>query len=290
MANRTHGASRIIASMQRLELSETRRLLLWFFDKPSNDPYVSLTFDVVIEPALRFRDAFTRQHGERIGLQHLVTKAVARTIGSMSALNVKIIGRSIYQLDRVDIAVPVHLEARAESRDETGMMILLDANKKSLLQIARETRHGAAAERRGETSLSGSAVSRRLIKSLPDALVYRGLDVVGRLVSTPWINTLADDRLAVSSGVTNVGSVVALPKGARFRAASATLSTKVTHVASVFGIGPIEEAAVVEDDQVVARKVLPIVMIVDHRAIDGVLMGLTASRVASALSSPEGLA
>jgi pyruvate/2-oxoglutarate dehydrogenase complex dihydrolipoamide acyltransferase (E2) component len=276
--------------MQRLELSETRRLLLWFFDSPSNDPYVSLTFDVVIEPALSFRDAFAREHGERIGLQHLVTKAVARAVGSLPALNVKIFGRSIYQLDRVDLAVPVHLASKATGKDETGLMLLLDADRKSLLQVARETRRGAEQERCGATSLSGSAVSRRLAKALPDALVYRGLDLVGRLTSSPWLNTLADDRLAVSSGVTNVGSVVGLPKGARFRAASATLPTKATHVASIFGIGPIEDAAVVEDGHVVARKVLPIVMIVDHRAIDGVLMGLAASKVASALSNPEGLA
>ena len=61
--------------MKRISESSARRFLLWFFDAPRNDPYVSLTFDVNVEPALGFLDAFKREHGEqqRIGLQHLMT-------------------------------------------------------------------------------------------------------------------------------------------------------------------------------------------------------------------------
>ncbi len=275
--------------MQPIHLSETRRLLLWFFDEPSNDPYVSITFEVVIEPALDFLDAFAREHGERASVQHLVTRAVALAVSSLPAMNVKIIGSTIYRLSRVDLAVPVHLSAEREGSDETGMMILLDAGNKSLLDVARDTRRSASAERRGETSLSGSAVSRRIARVLPDKVLHKGLDLVASIARSPLLHKLADDRLAVSSGVTNVGSVVRLPKGARFRAASCTLPTKATHVASIFGVGPIEEAPVVEDGAVVARKVLPLMMVVDHRAIDGVLMAKAASKVAELIYNPSAL-
>jgi pyruvate/2-oxoglutarate dehydrogenase complex dihydrolipoamide acyltransferase (E2) component len=269
--------------VRRLELSETRRILLWLYDEPSNDPYISLTFEVVIEPALRLRDAFEREHGERIGLQHIVTKAVARTIALVPEINVKIIRRRIYRLDRVHLCVPVHLGSGADRADETGMMILHGVDRMSLLEIARATRRGADDERQGRASLSGSAVSRRLTRGLPDGVVYRALDLVGSIARKPWVHGLTDDRLAVSSAVTNVGSIVGLPKGARFVAASHPVPSKATHVASIFGIGPIQDGVVVEDGAVVARKVLPIVMIADHRAIDGVLMGRTAVKLAEAL-------
>ena len=66
--------------MRPMKLSTTRKTLLWFFDDPSNDPYVSLTFDVEVAPMRRFLDAYEREHGERVGLHHAVTKAVARCL------------------------------------------------------------------------------------------------------------------------------------------------------------------------------------------------------------------
>lgn len=276
--------------MRRLDLSETRRIMLWLFDEPSNDPYISMTFDVVIEPALRLRDAIEREHGERVGLQHIVTKAVARVVSEVAALNVKIVGRRIYQLDRVDLAVPVHLGSASRKSDETGMMLLTGADRMSLLDIARRTRRGAADEREGRASITGSAVSRRIARAVPDGVLYRALDAVGSLANKPWVQGVIDDRLGISSAVTNVGSIVGMPEGVRFRAASCTVPAKAGHVPSIFGIGPVQDAAVVEGgERVVVRKVLPIVLIADHRAIDGVLMGTTATKVAKAILNPEAL-
>lgn len=61
--------------VKRLSATATRKLILWFFDEPSNDPYVSLNFDVDLAPVRAFLDAFEREHGERIGVQHVLTKA-----------------------------------------------------------------------------------------------------------------------------------------------------------------------------------------------------------------------
>lgn len=277
--------------MKRISESSARRFLLWFFDAPRNDPYVSLTFDVNVEPALGFLDAFNREHPEqRIGVQHLMTKAVARCLGQVAPLNVKVFGRRIYQLDRVDIAMPVHLGAADSSGgDETGVLILRDADKKSLLEIARETRSTARAERSGEASAGGSATLRRWAKHIPRGVMYAGLEVTRALLQNPLTYGLLEGRLGASSAVTNVGAVFSLPAGARFRAGSASLPAKAGHFASVFGVAPIERAAVIEDGAIVSRKVLPVMMMVDHRAIDGVLMARAGAAVAAALLDPASL-
>jgi pyruvate/2-oxoglutarate dehydrogenase complex dihydrolipoamide acyltransferase (E2) component len=115
-----------------------------------------------------------------------------------------------------------------------------------------------------------------------------GLEAGRLLLSRPTSYRLLQGVFGLSSAVTNVGSVVSLPKGARFRAASATIPSKLGHVASVFGVAPTEQAAVVDEGAVVAREVLPLVLIVDHRAVDGVLMAAAAVRVAEALLDPAG--
>lgn len=276
--------------MRRVSESGVRRFLLWFFDEPGNDPYVSLNFDVNVEPTLEFLDAFAHTHGERAGIQHVVTKAVARCLREVPPLNVKLFGRRIYQLDRVDIAMPVHLDATASGDDETGMTILREADKKSLLEIARETRGMARAERSGEINLTGSAFLRRGARHIPSSVLYAGLDITRALLSLPITYRLLEEHIGVSSAVTNVGAVFDMPRGARFRAGSASIPSKAGHIASVFGVGPVEQAAVVEEGAVVVRKVLPIVMMVDHRAIDGVLMAKAAGAVASALANPASLA
>lgn len=273
--------------MRPLPLSTTRRTLLWFFDGPSNDPYVSLTFDVETAALRTFLDAYEREHGARVGLHHAVTKAVARCLSDLPALNVKILGDAIHALDRVDVAMPVHLAAK-RGGDETGMVIVKGVDRMTLAELAAATRQRADEERTGKAGLGGSAVMRRAARYMPDALLRSSLNAGRLLLSRPSTYRLLEDAFGVSSAVTNVGAVFTLPKGARFRAASATIPAKLGHIASVFAVAPTEEAAIADEGRVEARTVLPIVMIVDHRAIDGVLMATAATRVAEALLAPAG--
>ena len=274
--------------MRLLEMSSTRRLMLWFFDDPSGDPYVSVNFDVDITPLRNFLDAFEREHAERITIQHVVTKAVAKCLAEVPALNVKIMGRRLHALDRVDIAMPVHLDTSG-SRDETGMVIVRSVDRLSLLEVANATRRTTREERGGTASMSGSAFARKAMRALPNALLHPTLGALSWLMSHASVYQLLEDHIGISSAVTNVGSVVALPKGARFHGASATIPCKFGHLASVFAVAPTQVAAVVEDGSVSTRTVLPLVMIVDHRAIDGVLMGVAVTRVVEALLNPATL-
>lgn len=268
--------------------------MMWFFDEPSNDPYVSINFDVAAAPALTFLDAHAREHGERASLQHLVSRAIALALAQTPALNVKVLGRAIYQLDSVSLAMPVHLggdtEGMRAGKDETGMIVVPDVDRKSLLDVARETRAISETERRGETVFNGSALARKFMRAVPAGVLHTSLDLARTVTRQPVVHSILRSQLAVSSAVTNVGSIVKLPPGARFRGASTTIPSKVTPVASVFGVGPVQDAALVQDGAVVAGRVLPIIMMVDHRAIDGVLMGTAATRVARMLTEPAQLA
>ena len=271
--------------MRRLPLSAQRRFMLWFYDRPSNDPYVSITMDVDLEPALEFLDAFQREHGERIGVQHLVTAAIARTLRAIPQVNVRILGRRLYALEHVNVAVPVHLEARHLGADETGIMIVRDADRLSLLELARQTRSGARAERNGEDHKGGTAFLRRLARRVPAVAVDAALSVAGSwLVRLPF-----DERLVISTAVTNVGAVLKLPTGGRFRAFSATLPSKLGAVATAFALAPSGEAPIAVGNRVVVRRVLPMAIVIDHRAVDGVLMARLCEQVVRELVEPARL-
>jgi len=270
------------SGMRRIDVSGQRTMMLSLYDPPSSDPYVCITMDVDIEPAQRFLE----QTGA--GVQHLVTAAVARCLKEMPALNVKIVGGSFYQLDRVDIAVPVRLDGRSSAEDQTGMTVLHGVERMSLVEIARETRARAGAEREGSTRAFGTAFGRQVAKVAPRATSFAARLAVRALRHRAGYELLGAWS-KVSTGVTNVGAVFALPHGARYRSAALTMPGKLGHVASAFAIAPACEAPVAENGRAVVRRVLPITMLVDHRAIDGYLMAKLGERLASLLLRPEQL-
>ncbi len=278
--------------MRKVPLSSTRRMMFSLFDEPANDPYVCINFDVEIARLRGFLDAYTRVHGVRVGVNHAVTKSVARCLRELPAMNVRIIERTIYALDRVDIAMPVHLGARdgasgANGRDETGMTIVRDVDRRTLSELAEETRRNVVDERGGGGFTKGTGLLRKALRHVPDAVVRRAFEGVGWLTKRPTTWRVLESQFGVSSVVTNLGAVLATPKGMRFRAASFSLPNTFGHLASAFAVAPTEDAAIVDGATIDARTVLPITMIVDHRAVDGVLMAKAATAVARGLLEPD---
>lgn len=273
--------------MRRIRVSGQRMLMLSFYDEPSCDPYVCITMDVTLEPAQQFLDAFEREHGERAGVQHLVTAAVGRCLHEMPSLNVKIVGREFYQLDRVDIAVPVHL-GRSAKGDDTGMTVLNGVERMTLRDVVRETRARVRAEREGSVRAFGTAFGRKLANQAPRA-VRLASDLASTALRYRAAYRLLGPWASVSTGVTNVGAVFALPQGARYRSAALTMPSKFGHVASAFALAPACDAPVAEEGRVAVRRVLPITMLVDHRAIDGYLMAKLGERLAELLLAPSAL-
>lgn len=274
--------------MRRIEVSGQRRLMLRFFHEPSSDPYVSITMDVNLEPALALLDAFARDTSVRAGVQHLVTAAVARCLHELPELNRKIVAKRFYQLERVDVAVPVRLAGKSSNGDQTGMMVLQGVERMTLAEIASETRIRTRAERAGDLRTSGSAFGRRLASALP-FVVEKALGAAGTVLQHPLGYRLLGPWSSLSTGITNVGAVFTLPEGARFRSVALTMPGRLGHVASAFALAPATDAPVAEGGRSTIRRVLPITMLVDHRLIDGYLMAKLGERLASALLAPESL-
>lgn len=264
-------------------------MMLWYFDGPSNDPYVSITMDVDARPAQDFLGAFEREHGVRAGLQHLVTAAVGRCLHDLPAVNVKVYKDEIWQLDRVDVAVPVRLAGRSQAVDQTGMIVLHEVDKLGLKEIVGMTRQRVSSERKGTATASGSAFARKLVGRAPARVGRAALDLVGGALQSSLGARVLAPWARVSTAVTNLGAVFKLPDGARFRAASFSVPAKLGPMASVFALAPVCEAPIVRHGRVEAAPVLPIVMILDHRAVDGYLMAKLGERLAVALLDPSAL-
>jgi pyruvate/2-oxoglutarate dehydrogenase complex dihydrolipoamide acyltransferase (E2) component len=200
----------------------------------------------------------------------------------------KIVGKRFYQLESVDVAVPVRLTGMSSHGDQTGMMVLHGVERMTLAEIASETRSRTRAERAGDLTTSGSAFGRRLARALP-SVVETALDAASAVLQHPLGYRLLGPWSSLSTGITNVGAVFTLPEGARFRSVALTMPARLGHVASAFALAPATEAAVAEQGRSIVRRVLPITMLVDHRVIDGYLMAKLGERLATALLAPETL-
>jgi pyruvate dehydrogenase E2 component (dihydrolipoamide acetyltransferase) len=92
----------------------------------------------------------------------------------------------------------------------------------------------------------------------------------------------------VSTVVSNVGATIGAAEniGVRFRAAAFSPPSKLIHLGSVFGIGPVERVPVVVGDRVEVGSALPVLFVFDHRLVDGVMGSRILARLGEILADP----
>lgn len=165
-------------------------------------PRVTEVMHVDMSRTVEFRQSnlpgWESDHGLRISLNDLVTKAVTVALGRHPLLNATLADKQVRVHDRINMGLAVHLDQ--------GLVVpvLKDAGGKDLAQLARETRSLAARAREGKLDLADVSDGTFTITNLGGAHVDLFTPIinppqvailgVGRIRPRPFV---IEDRLAV---------------------------------------------------------------------------------------------
>ncbi len=281
----TSAASRPAAS------SVVRSFMLWIFDVPHGEPYVMTTVDVRWERVLAWIAVQNARDGARITTQHVFTAAVGKLFREYPLINARIFHNRIHHLPTVDVVMPVNLLGTGVDR-ELSMVVLRDVDTLNPRQVAENLRPQVAQEREGKSDNGLVRTILQLGKRSPRVLRF-ALSQVATIAHNPAGAAVLARTFPLSTLITNVGAALGDAPGLRFRSVAFSPPSKLIHIGSIFGLAPLERAAVVERDphggeQIVIGTVLPVGFMFDHRLVDGVMAGRILTRLNEMLQDPEG--
>jgi pyruvate dehydrogenase E2 component (dihydrolipoamide acetyltransferase) len=214
--------------------------------------------------------------GARVTVTHMVARAVALGIRAFPQLNGIVARRRILLRDTVDIFIQV---ATQGGRDLSGFKVVR-ADEKTVVEIAREV------EQRVE-----------LLRSRRDRQVERTKSILDRIpmpILGPVMRTIAYLIYDLDLDLSRLG-IVKDEFGSAMVSNIATfgLSTAMAPLVPfsrtplVVLVGQVEQRAVVEDGDIVARPMLTLGVTFDHRFMDGYQGGKMADLMRAYMSDPE---
>lgn len=256
------------------KMTTRRKLAIATWSSPrEGNIYGKLTLDA--GPALRYLDYQRIKSGEKVSITHLVGRAVAEALKHAPGLNGRITLGSYVPHDHVSIAFLVALEDGAD----LAKAKVVDADKKSVVDIARELRERAARLRQGKDT--DFEKSKGLLKILPTWLLRPVVWLTGFLTGSLGISAKGLGLEAFPFGsciVTSVG-MFGLDEGF-------VPPTPFARVPLYVLIGAVREQPAVVDGQLAVQKQLTITATLDHRFIDGFQGGVLARVVRQVFANP----
>jgi pyruvate/2-oxoglutarate dehydrogenase complex dihydrolipoamide acyltransferase (E2) component len=251
--------------------SVIRRFLMWWMGWPAN-PYVSANAAVDFTAARAYLARLNEGEGPRVSVQHLLCAAVGRTLAAWPMANARIRGHRIIPCDTVGVAMPVNLLGHAEGRRrEVGMVVVEDAGRASLRDIAARTRKTVNNEREGRTDNLMMRAMLGLAERTQGPVLHRVLDAVDRAAQHPVVDARMHRMAPVTSGLTNPGSSFAAEPGMLFRGGAIQVPMRMVHIATLWGVSAIQDEVIAVEGRAEVRPMLPVLLVFDHRLVDGVL-------------------
>lgn len=265
-----------------------RKFASWWFRAPGGSAYVSVNGSIDMTAALAYLEQLATHAGEKVSVQHLLAGVIGRTLHHHPAANARIIGDRIVPVAEVAAAMPVNLLGHASGEaSELGMALVERLQAKSLRDIARSTRAAVREERQGRSSNPLIAAMKSAAKRMPQGVLNRALDAMDAGMRTPAIAEQVYRTFPVTTGLTNPGAALADLPGAKFTGGAFSLPQKLVHVGTMWGVTPISDDVFAVDGQAVVLPALPVLLIFDHRLIDGVAAGRMLQFAVHILQDPE---
>lgn len=258
-------------------LNHRRKLAIATYTSPrEGNIYGKLTIDAT--RALAYIDYHRKQSGEKVTMTHLVGRACAEGFKHAPVLNARLVG-SVY-IPNPDITISYIVGIPGD--DDLGKAKIEHADRKTVVDIARELRERAEALRKGGDPDFESA--KKMLKVLPAWLIA---------------------PIAWATGVLTAGFGISVrPLGLEARPFGACVISSM----GMFGIdegyipptpwarvpvwvliGAVREQPAVVDGQVVPRPTVSITATIDHRFMDGMKLAAMTKVVREILENPWAL-
>jgi pyruvate/2-oxoglutarate dehydrogenase complex dihydrolipoamide acyltransferase (E2) component len=258
---------------------------------PPRSPTAYGSIDLDCERASAYIEALRASTGERVTLTHLVGKAAALAIAAAPEVNgFASFGRLMLR-ETVDVFFqvaffdhPTHPEPGIRTRSDANLAgaKVSDADKKSVVEIARELREKAEALRlRGESPTARIASAMKRLPGPLASVAMRAAEFVtfdAGFDMTPF--GIPEDPFG-SCMVTNVG-VFGIREG------HAPL-IPYARVPIILTLGALRAAPAVDEGKLVVRRQVTIGVAFDHRVMDGYHAGMMARRFTDAFAEPDRL-
>jgi pyruvate dehydrogenase E2 component (dihydrolipoamide acetyltransferase) len=258
-------------------MSTRRKLAIASWRSPrEGNIYGKLTVDM--GAALAYVERKRTESGEKITINHLVGKAVAMGLRKAPGLNGYLRFGSYIPHERVDISFLVAIDDGAD----LGKAKVVDADRKSVVEIARELRERAERLRAGRDDEFNK--SKGLLRMMPTWLLRPIVWLTGFLTGALGLSVKALGLEAFPFGaviITNVG-VFNLDEGY-------VPPTPFARVPIYVLVGAVRERPAVVDGQVVPRPQLTLTATIDHRFVDGAQGGVLAKVMREVLENPDSL-
>jgi len=266
--------------------SLVRRFLLWWMSAPAN-PYICASVTVDWSDARTYLLRLAPRDGVKVTVQHLVAGAIARTLAEHPEANARIFGRRIVPQSHVGIFMPVELAERVGASRELSAMVLQEAERRSLRDIAAATTHLVSEERAGRIQNPFVRSLVTVLERLPDEPMWRSLDAMDRALRRPAVAERLFASLPVTTGLSNIGSHIGTIDGALFRGGAIALPPRLGQLGTFWGLSGIQDEVLAVNGEAVVRPVLPVLFVFDHRLVDGVKAGRIMATFARCLRDPE---
>ena len=226
------------------------------------DPSVYGVLSIKMDEALRYVEAFRDKTGKRLTVTHMVAKAVGAMLDQVPDANALLRWNKIYERDRVAVFFQVVTEDPETGQLDLSGATIYDPHEKSLEEIVDDLTAKVGQVRGGTDKQFKS--SRSMMSRIPQWAVGPMLKLTSFLSYTlnldmTWAGMPND--LFGSVMITNVGSL-GLPY-------ALVPLVPYSRVPLLLALGSIDERPVVEDGEIVVRKVMDIGATFDHRILDG---------------------
>ena len=235
--------------------------------KPRTDPAIWATVDVDAERLLEYIDEVRDATGAHVTPMHLVGRATARVFKAMPGLNGRVLLGGFKPSPTVDCFYVVSLRTdKVDASEATGTdlsgAVVRRVDEKTPWVVARELAERAKLIRTGRDPQFAQA--KAIVRLLPPPairLLMAGVGFVTETLQLPVPLMGLEGRPYGSFMVSNVGSY-------GLDRAFAPAPT-FCHVPVTVLVGAVTDKPVVRGGQVVAGRILPLAIGIDHRFVDG---------------------
>ena len=270
-------------------LSVVRKFLLWWFSPP-NSPWVCVNLTVDFSQAQAYLDRLAEdKEAAKVTVHHLLCSSIAKGLLKVPQANSRIIGGEIFSQDQISIAIPVNLLGHKAGKErELSVLLLKDIGRKNVRQLAEEARKDLRKERSGKMTNPFLRYMLKAAERLPAPILGSVMDGFDRMMANPRFANKIYDQFPVTTALSNPGA--ALPsdvEGILFRSCSVEIPTRMVHVGTFFAASAVQNEVIPINGKPEVRPMLPIMMLFDHRLIDGMKASTLLIEVASCIQNPE---
>ena len=267
-------------------LSVVRHVLLWWFAPPYS-PWVAANVAIDFTAAQAYLAMLAEQPGARVSVQHLLTAAVGRTLAAFPEANARIIGGRVVPQDAVGVAAPVNLLGHAAgTKRELSVALTAQAERRTLRDIAQASRDTVRQEREDRITNPFIRGVVRALENAPAPVVRRSMDALDRAMQHPAIAARVYGIAPLTTVLPNPGAAISGQPGMLFRGAAVMLPGRLVHVGTLWGITPVQDEVIPVAGVPAVRPMLPIMLLFDHRLIDGVRASRMLAHLNTILQDP----